>query len=221
MAVYCCVAVCSKHARVEQHKILSKMHSAMKYALTTMLLLTVTITTATSRAQPNRGHLGRLAARRRTHTLRAVLHRSAAAVAVQAAWRGLQGRRVTTTVRAFKAAATVLQRVYRGHLARRAAARVRLWRGAKPGAPRLQLGLRLIRDTKEAVDRQRIELEALHASQNRAEKRTSAIHSMLKESEKELAVLEREMQELLSDQCSSTAAHTSAAVGHCSRCSFS
>ena len=47
------------------------------------------------------------------------------------------------------------------------------------------------------MDRQRIELEALHASQkNRAEKRTSAIHSMLKESEKELAVLEREMQEV-------------------------
>eukprot|EP00953_Heterococcus_sp_UTEX-ZZ885_P003174 2237-Heterococcus_DN1.PRE.3 len=49
---------------------------------------------------------------------------------------------------------------------------------------------------QDAVDRQRIELEALHASQNRAEKRTSAIHSMLKESEKELAVLEREMQEV-------------------------
>eukprot|EP00953_Heterococcus_sp_UTEX-ZZ885_P003173 2237-Heterococcus_DN1.PRE.2 len=113
-----------------------------------MLLLTVTITTATSRTPPNRGHLGRLAARRRAHTLGAVLHRSAAAVAVQAAWRGIQGRRVTTTARAFKAAATELQRVYRGHIARQAAARVRLWRGAKPGAPRLQLGLRLIRDTK-------------------------------------------------------------------------
>jgi hypothetical protein len=46
------------------------------------------------------------------------------------------------------------------------------------------------------VDRQRIELEALHASQNTAEKRTSAIHSMLKESEEELAVLERGMQEV-------------------------
>jgi septal ring factor EnvC (AmiA/AmiB activator) len=49
---------------------------------------------------------------------------------------------------------------------------------------------------QDAADRQRIELEALHASQKRAEKRTSAIHTMLKESEKELAVLEREMQEV-------------------------
>jgi hypothetical protein len=173
MAVRSCVTVCSKHAQrrvpleiikdaqcdgcycVQQLLLLSLLrhtalyinylkyvYSQLCYCLPSQSLLQL------HGHKLNRGHLGRLAAHHRAHTLTAVQRRSTAAVVVQAAWRALQGRRVTTTARAYKAAATALQRVYRGHIARRAAARVRLWRGAKPGAPRLQLGLRLIRDTK-------------------------------------------------------------------------
>lgn len=93
-------------------------------------------------------------------------------------------------------AATEVQRVYRGHLGRRRASRKQQWVAAAPGPARLSLGLRLIGESKEAFERQRQELSALHRAQERAEKRVSDIHAGLKESEAELVVLEEQLRDL-------------------------
>merc|ERR1719198_2811847 len=93
-------------------------------------------------------------------------------------------------------AATELQRAYRGHLGRKKAARRREWENAEPGPERLKLGLKLIEESKVAFERQQEEIDALHRSQGKAESRVSHIHVELREAEKELSVLERELQEI-------------------------
>jgi hypothetical protein len=54
----------------------------------------------------------------------------------------------------------------------------------------------LIDETKDAFTTQQEEINALHRAQERAEARVSEIHEGLKESEEELRVLERELQDI-------------------------
>ena len=93
-------------------------------------------------------------------------------------------------------AAIAVQRVYRGLLARRRAKRMREWAGTAPGPERLKLGLKLIENSKEAFERQRREIETLHRDQEKAEVKVSFIHAGLRESEKELGILEQELQNI-------------------------
>ncbi|KAH8048111.1 hypothetical protein JL722_12710 [Aureococcus anophagefferens] len=99
-------------------------------------------------------------------------------------------------LRVHMVAALEIERVYRGHLGRRRTPRRRDWENAEPGPERLRLGLRLIEESKVAFERQQEEIDALHRSQEKAESRVSHIHAELRESEKELSVLERELQEI-------------------------
>ncbi|KAH8071415.1 hypothetical protein JL721_4393 [Aureococcus anophagefferens] len=99
-------------------------------------------------------------------------------------------------LRVHMVAALEIERVYRGHLGRRRTSRRRDWENAEPGPERLRLGLRLIEESKVAFERQQEEIDALHRSQEKAESRVSHIHAELRESEKELSVLERELQEI-------------------------
>lgn len=93
-------------------------------------------------------------------------------------------------------AAIAVQRTYRGLLARRRAKRMREWAGTAPGPERLKLGLKLIENSKEAFERQRREIETLHRDQEKAEVKVSFIHAGLRESEKELGILEQELQNI-------------------------
>ena len=54
----------------------------------------------------------------------------------------------------------------------------------------------MIEESKLAFERQQEEIDALHRAQEQAETRVSQIHAGLVDSEKELAILERELQEI-------------------------
>jgi hypothetical protein len=54
----------------------------------------------------------------------------------------------------------------------------------------------MIEESKAAFERQKEEIDALHRAQERAEGRVSFIYTELKDSEQELVVLERELQEI-------------------------
>ena len=118
------------------------------------------------------------------------------ATSIQATWRMRQGRERFMQFKIQELAALQVQRVYRGVRGRRRAARKRQWQSAEPGPERLSLGLRLIEESKEAFQNQQEEIDALHRAQERAESRVSEIHAGLQESEKELAVLERELKDI-------------------------
>ena len=143
-----------------------------------------------------RGHLGRMAAERERARLEALRRRAEAATLIQATWQMKVAREEYRMMRIHIVAATELQRTYRGHLGRKKAQRRRDWENAEPGPERLRLGLRLIEESKVAFERQQEEIDALHRAQEKAEARVSHIHAELKESEKELSVLERELQEI-------------------------
>ena len=142
-----------------------------------------------------RGHLGRMAAGAGAR-LEALRRRAEAATLIQATWQMKVAREEYRMMRIHIVAATELQRTYRGHLGRKKAQRRRDWENAEPGPERLRLGLRLIEESKVAFERQQEEIDALHRAQEKAEARVSHIHAELKESEKELSVLERELQEI-------------------------
>lgn len=89
-----------------------------------------------------------------------------------------------------------IQRIYRGYLGRKVMKRRREWKSATFGPERIKLGLKLIEESKVAFERQQEEIDALHCAQERVEARVSHIHAELKESEKELVILERELQEI-------------------------
>jgi hypothetical protein len=65
------------------------------------------------------------------------------------------------------------------------------WEKAEPGPEKLSLGLKRIEESKAEFARQ-----PLHRAQEQAELKVSEIHSSLKESQKELTVLERELLEI-------------------------
>lgn len=122
--------------------------------------------------------------------------RAESACKIQAAWRMKVTREEFQLLRVHMVAALEIERVYRGHLGRRRTHRRKDWENAEPGPERLKLGLSLIEESKVAFERQQEEIDALHRSQEKAESRVSHIHAELRESEKELSVLERELQEI-------------------------
>ncbi|KAJ1455661.1 hypothetical protein M885DRAFT_483301 [Pelagophyceae sp. CCMP2097] len=144
----------------------------------------------------SRGMAGRALARRERYRLEVLRLRAESATRIQASWRMKVQREEFQLLRVHAVASNEIQRCYRGHLGRRRTARRRDWENAQPGPERLRLGLRLIEESKVAFERQQEEIDALHRAQGRAESRVSHVHAELRESEKELTVLERELQEI-------------------------
>lgn len=143
-----------------------------------------------------RGYGGRMRAIVERERLERLRRRAEAAARLQSAWRMKVVREEVHTLRVHNVAAEEIQRCYRGHIGRRRTKRRRDWESAEPGPERLRLGLRLIEESKVAFERQREEIDVLHRAQEKAESRVSHIHAELRESEKELGVLERELQEI-------------------------
>lgn len=142
------------------------------------------------------GHGGRMRAMAERARLERLRRRAEAAAKLQSAWRMKVVREEVHTLRVHNVAAEEIQRCYRGHIGRRRTKRRRDWESAEPGPERLRLGLRLIEESKVAFERQREEIDLLHRAQEKAESRVSHIHAELRESEKELGVLEQELQEI-------------------------
>eukprot|EP00937_MAST-01D_sp_MAST-1D-sp2_P001912 g1912.t1 len=143
-----------------------------------------------------RGHCGRERARRERERQELLRRQNEAATQIQASWRMKMGRDEYRRRRIFELASTEVQRVWRGYLGRRRAQRMRAWQAAEPGAERLALGLQMIEESKLAFERQQEEIDALHRAQEQSETRVSQIHAGLVDSERELAILERELQEI-------------------------
>uniref|UniRef100_A0A7S3MBB9 SAM domain-containing protein n=1 Tax=Spumella elongata TaxID=89044 RepID=A0A7S3MBB9_9STRA len=143
-----------------------------------------------------RGHLGRLAFAREKQRLEMLRTKELAAAKLQSVWRMKVAKEEFRSLRIHVLAAVEIQRMYRGFLGRKQMARKRLWESTAPGPDRIKLGLEFIEESKQAFERQQEEIDALHRAQERAEARVSHIHAELTESEKELLVLERELQEI-------------------------
>eukprot|EP00981_Chlorochromonas_danica_P008761 scaffold2312_cov165-Ochromonas_danica.AAC.1 len=143
-----------------------------------------------------RGSLGRLAYKREKRRLELLRKKYQAAAKIQSIWRMKVAREEYRSLRIHILAAIEIQRYFRGYLGRKRMARKRLWENTKPGPERIKLGLQFIEESKQAFERQQEEIDALHRAQERAEARISHIHAELKDSEKELVVLERELQEI-------------------------
>ena len=133
-----------------------------------------------------RGHQGRdKAASRRAYLEHQELC-ARMATKLQATFRMHRGRLQYLNKRIEELAAVQVQRIWRGARGRRIAGRRKNWEGAKPGPERLELGIRLIEESKNAFEAQQEEINALHRAQERAEMRVSEVHAELKESEGEL-----------------------------------
>jgi len=143
-----------------------------------------------------RGHIGRLAAEKERQRLELLKKKNFAACKIQSIWKMKVAKEEFRSMRIHLLAAVEIQRMYRGYLGRKVMKRRREWESAAPGPERIKLGLKLIEESKVAFERQQEEIDALHRAQERAEARVSHIHAELKESEKELVILERELQEI-------------------------
>ena len=143
-----------------------------------------------------RGYIGRSAAGRERSRLATLRKKERAASKIQSTWRMKIAREEFRSMRIHMLAAIEMQRIYRGYLGRKTVARRREWETATPGPERIELGLKMIEESKVAFERQQEEIDALHRAQERAEARVSHIHAELKDSEKELVILERELQEI-------------------------
>merc|ERR1711871_1374922 len=119
-----------------------------------------------------------------------------AANKITSLWRMKVAREEYRSLRVHAVAANEIQRVYRGHVGRKMVQRRREWTATEPGPERIKLGLKLIEESKRAFEQQEEEINALHRAQEKAEARVSHIHAELKENEKELIVLERELAEI-------------------------
>merc|ERR1711871_1572320 len=119
-----------------------------------------------------------------------------AANKITSLWRMKVAREEYRSLRIHAVAANEVQRVYRGHIGRKTVRRRREWSATEPGPDRIKLGLKLIEESKRAFEQQEEEINALHRAQEKAEARVSHIHAELKENEKELIVLERELAEI-------------------------
>merc|ERR1711871_477349 len=119
-----------------------------------------------------------------------------AANKITSLWRMKVAREEYRSLRIHAVAANEVQRVYRGHIGRKTVRRRREWTATEPGQEGIKLGLKLIEESKRAFEQQEEEINALHRAQEKAEARVSHIHAELKENEKELIVLERELAEI-------------------------
>jgi len=93
-------------------------------------------------------------------------------------------------------AAIEIQRVFRGYIGYTKASKLQKWAETEPGPERIKLGLQLIKDSKKEFERQREEIDTLHLAQENVEIKVNRIHKELKESEKELNIIEHELQEI-------------------------
>ena len=143
-----------------------------------------------------RGMLGRKAARMERLRLEEMRKRGQASIKIQSTWKMKVAREEFRVLRVHLLASVEIQRIFRGMIGRRRSARARKWESTEPGADRLKLGLELINESKIAFERQSEEIDALHRAQEKSEARVSHIHQELKESEKELTVLEKELQDI-------------------------
>ncbi|OQR92874.1 hypothetical protein ACHHYP_03147 [Achlya hypogyna] len=143
-----------------------------------------------------RGHRGRTKARAVRDAQAHVRHMHAMATKLQATYKMHREQTKFFRARVRLLAATELQRVFRGHLARKRVARMHEWDRAEPGPEKLSLGLQRIEASKAEFERQQKEIDALHRAQESAERKVSEIHASLSDAQKELAVLERELQEI-------------------------
>jgi hypothetical protein len=143
-----------------------------------------------------RGHLGRQVVRRERNRLELIRRKRLAASKIQSVWRMKVAKEEFRSLRIHSLAVVEIQRCFRGHLGRKKIQRRKQWEAAAPGPERIKLGLKLIEESKVAFERQQEEIDALHRAQERAEARVSHIHAELKDSEKELVILERELQEI-------------------------
>ena len=143
-----------------------------------------------------RGHLGRCAAQHERDKLAAVRLQVTSATKIQSVWKMRVAREEYRMIRVHTLASAEIQRVYRGRIGRKKALRKKKWEAAEPGPERLKMGLALIEESKVAFERQQEEIDALNRAQSAAEARISHVHAELKESEGELTVLERELQEI-------------------------
>ncbi|GMI13015.1 hypothetical protein TrVE_jg4274 [Triparma verrucosa] len=143
-----------------------------------------------------RGMLGRKAAKMERARLDEMRKRADASIKIQSTWKMKVAREEYRVLRIHLLASVEIQRIFRGLIGRRRAARVRKWESTEPGADRLKLGLELINESKIAFERQSEEIDALHRAQEKAEARVSHIHVELKESERELGILEKELQDI-------------------------
>lgn len=143
-----------------------------------------------------RGYIGKKVAYEERNRLLYILRKNESATIVQSAWRMKVARENFRRVRIHALASIEIQRCFRGHIGRKTAKRRRDWESATPGPERIKLGLSMIEESRVAFERQQEELDAIHRAQERAEARVSHIHADLRESEKELHVLEQELQEI-------------------------
>jgi len=143
-----------------------------------------------------RGYLGRLAYRREKNRVALINAKNKSAAKIQSIWRMKVAKEEFRSLRIHVLASIEIQRAYRGYMGRKVTKRRKLWESTAPGPDRIKLGLTFIEESKQAFERQQEEIDALHRAQERAEARVSHIHAELKESEKELVVLERELQEI-------------------------
>ena len=143
-----------------------------------------------------RGHLGRRAFEREKTRLEMLRRKEMASAKLQSVWRMKVAKEEFRSLRIHVLAAIEIQRMYRGFLGRKQMNRKRQWESTAPGPDRIKLGLEFIEESKQAFERQQEEIDALHRAQERAEARVSHIHAELTESEKELVILERELQEI-------------------------
>ena len=70
---------------------------------------------------------------------------------------------------------------------------MKLWKETEPGPERIKLGLGMISQSRDLMERQQEEIDLLHRAQEKAESRASMICQELKDSEKELRLLENEL----------------------------
>lgn len=143
-----------------------------------------------------RGHLGRLRVKEIRRKKAMLENENYCATKIQTQFRTYSAQKNYRQMKTLKVAAITIERVYRGHRGRLRANRIRKWQSAAPGPERLKLGLQMIEETKEAFERQRQEIDALHRAQEKAELKVSEIHSNLKESEAELVELESELKDI-------------------------
>ena len=143
-----------------------------------------------------RGHLGRKNALVAKERARHAALEAKSASSIQSSFRGYTGRRGFARRRAVFHAAMLIQRVFRGHRGRVRVSRMQKWDAAEPGPQRLQLGIEMIQESKQAFGRHKKEISALNRAQTRTEHRVRRIHQGLRESQKELGVIERELNDI-------------------------